>query len=311
MEKMRREVDNPFVVLKSVQYRVEWERAQQREKQREDELAEKERVAYAQIDWHDFVVVETVDYQPGETGNFPPPTTPQDVGARVIAQERIDSGVPIENAHLLAETIIIDESRVDVSGGAEDDFSNAAAKQNQMRVLIDKNIDQVAMDEDSDEEEKSKQSKQAAQSEQKSQKESSSSAGMIAPPQPGNIIIRDYNPKTAKQQQAAGGKKTGAAGEEYLKSPLTGELIPASMMNEHMRIAMLDPRWLEQKQREKKEREEHESVLDSGINIEKNLKQLARYRSDMFGSGAEETLIGRKIGENLELKSYSDTIKRI
>lgn len=43
-------------------------------------------VAYAQIDWHDFVVVETVDYQPFEHGNFPPPTTPDEVGARVLMQ---------------------------------------------------------------------------------------------------------------------------------------------------------------------------------------------------------------------------------
>lgn len=43
-------------------------------------------VAYAQIDWHDFVVVETVDYLPGEVGNFPPPTNPDEVGARVLMQ---------------------------------------------------------------------------------------------------------------------------------------------------------------------------------------------------------------------------------
>jgi len=49
-------------------------------------------VAYASIDWHDFVVVETVDFQPFEAGNFPPPTTPQEVGARVLLQDRILSG---------------------------------------------------------------------------------------------------------------------------------------------------------------------------------------------------------------------------
>ncbi len=48
-------------------------------------------VAYAQIDWHDFVVVETVDFQPNEPGNFPPPTTPEEVGARLLAQERFES----------------------------------------------------------------------------------------------------------------------------------------------------------------------------------------------------------------------------
>jgi len=47
-------------------------------------------VAYAQIDWHDFVVVETVDYQPYESGNFPPPTTPDEVGARILMEERLN-----------------------------------------------------------------------------------------------------------------------------------------------------------------------------------------------------------------------------
>ena len=47
-------------------------------------------VAYAQIDWHDFVVVETVDFQPNETGNLPPPTTPDEVGARLLAQDRFN-----------------------------------------------------------------------------------------------------------------------------------------------------------------------------------------------------------------------------
>lgn len=53
-------------------------------------------VAYAQIDWHDFVVVETVDYQPFEIGNFPPPTTPEEVGARILIQERLEDGEDIE-----------------------------------------------------------------------------------------------------------------------------------------------------------------------------------------------------------------------
>jgi hypothetical protein len=65
-------------------------------------------VAYAQIDWHDFVVVETVDFQPNETGNFPLPTTPQEVGARVVQQERFERGEPrvrsITVMRLLVET---------------------------------------------------------------------------------------------------------------------------------------------------------------------------------------------------------------
>lgn len=38
-------------------------------------------------------------------------------------------------------------------------------------------------------------------------------------------------------------------------------------------------------------------MLTTGINIEQNLKRLAEYRNDIFGTGAEETLIGTKKGE--------------
>ena len=119
VDKLRREVDNPFNVLRDVAYRVEWEKIQQREKAKVDEIVEKERVAYAQIDWHDFVVVETVDFQPNEVGNFPPPTTPEDVGARTLVLERIETGnfdstLVDLNSQLLMERIIDDESRVDI-----------------------------------------------------------------------------------------------------------------------------------------------------------------------------------------------------
>jgi len=51
-----------------VKYRVAWTRHEERVKQREQAAIEKEKLLYAQIDWHDFVVVETVDFQPEERG---------------------------------------------------------------------------------------------------------------------------------------------------------------------------------------------------------------------------------------------------
>jgi splicing factor 3A subunit 1 len=265
LDKMRQEVNNPFGVLKSVAYRVEWEKAAQREKAKENELAEKERVAYAQIDWHDFVVVETVEYQPNEVGNFPPPTTPADVGARVLAQERIEASGGDFHDQLFMERIIEDESRVEVSTHPD---HNHTEEQREEIVLAPLVPDKATKP-----------------------------AELPLPPNPDNVIIRrDYDPK-AKQNAAASGKPT-ATQEQYYKSPITGELIPASMMQEHMRISMLNPDWLKQKQKEKKEREEQEEVLASGSNIEANLKRMAEYRSDMFGSGTEETVIGRKKGQN-------------
>lgn len=95
-QRLRDEAKSMRAVLEQVKYRAEYQRYQEAQKAREEEILERERVAYAQIDWHDFVVVETVDYQPFEIGNFPPPTTPEEVGARMLIQERAEEGDDIE-----------------------------------------------------------------------------------------------------------------------------------------------------------------------------------------------------------------------
>lgn len=95
-QRLRDDAKSVKTVLDLVKYRAEWQKYQEAQRAKEEEILERERVAYAQIDWHDFVVVETVDYQPFEIGNFPPPTTPEEVGARILIQERIEEGEDIE-----------------------------------------------------------------------------------------------------------------------------------------------------------------------------------------------------------------------
>ena len=62
-----------------------------------------------------------------------------------------------------------------------------------------------------------------------------------------------------------------------------------------MRIGLLDPRWLEQRDRSIRERQIEDEVYAPGLDIESSLKQLAERRTDIFG--VEETAIGKKIGE--------------
>lgn len=72
--------------MDQVNTRVVWQQYQDREKRKAEEQAEKERglwfnvsmiiifdffclVEYAQIDWHDFVIVETINFRESEAGN--------------------------------------------------------------------------------------------------------------------------------------------------------------------------------------------------------------------------------------------------
>ena len=66
MRRLKEENDNEGLIKEQIDYRVRWIKHQEAKKRKEREEAERERVSYAQVDWHNFVVVETVDYQPWE-----------------------------------------------------------------------------------------------------------------------------------------------------------------------------------------------------------------------------------------------------
>lgn len=149
----------------------------------------------------------------------------------------------------------------------------------------------MEMDVDSDEETSSK------KDQEKSEAEKVREQLPPLPPSLDNVLIRkDYNPKSkSAAAQAPSGSKP--LPESYVISPITGEKIPADKLAEHMRYSLLDPRWVEQRDKHIQEKTQQEEVYAVGSAIESSLKNLAERRTDIFGMGDEETSIGRKIGE--------------
>ncbi|KAF0292982.1 Splicing factor 3A subunit 1 [Amphibalanus amphitrite] len=284
MAKLDAEADSPAKVLDQVRYRVEWDRVQEARKRREEEAVERERISYAQIDWHDFVVVETVDYQPWEQGQFPPPTTPAQVGQRVLMQERIDDGEEMQMSDEEPEPE--PEPEESSSSSSEDEEEEQEGRAEPERGVAD-NTQVQDMEEDSDEE---------AEEPRRQAPPPPSISRMQPPPppmppKPDQVVIKKYDPKAAAKPSRA------PAPDEYLISPITGERIPASQVAEHMRIGLLDPRWVEQRDRQLNEKVNQETVFATGGDIGSHLQNLAERRTDIFGAGDEETIIGKKIGE--------------
>ncbi|XP_014252528.1 splicing factor 3A subunit 1 [Cimex lectularius] len=281
MLKLKEECVSVTGVLDQVRYRADWLRYQEIQKRKEEQALEKERVAYAQIDWHDFVVVETVDYIPGELGNFPPPTTPDEVGARVLMQERfLDT---TEDGHMQIES---DGDRDKDDSDAEDN-SGPPTSSNAEKGATDNTQVQDMEEESSSESETEDGDKGSSKPDAKSEPKKPMQPPL--PPIPDKVIVKKgYNPKQAK---------TLKTGDNYLISPLTSEKIPASKVQEHMRIGLLDPRWVEQRDKHIQDRINQDTVYAGGSAIEASLKQLAERRTDIFGVGDEETAIGKKIGE--------------
>lgn len=272
LPRLKDEASNMDKILEQVKYRAEWLKYQEAQRRKEEEELERERVAYAQIDWHDFVVVETVDYQQFEVGNFPAPTTPDEVGARVLMQERIEEGEDVE---------------MQIDSDGDDDIQS----RNEGEKDRAKDNNQVQdMEEDSSEEDDVSPPGDSHKS--KDSKPRDSIQPPPLPPTPGNVVVKKgYDPK-----QHATKTTRPVAPDEYLISPITGEKIPANKVQEHMRIGLLDPRWVEQRDKHL-DKLAQETVFAPGTAIEASLKQLAERRTDIFGVGDEETAIGKKIGE--------------
>ena len=113
-------------------------------------------------------------------------------------------------------------------------------------------------------------------------------------PTPGNVEVRKYDPKAKIKP------KVVETAEQYLVSPITGEKVLASKVQEHMRIGLLDPRWVEERDKQITARAIEDQVYAPGQAIENSLKHLAERRTDIFGVGeaaAEEAAIGKKMGE--------------
>lgn len=291
MAKLTEEHSNMNVVLDQVKYRAEWIKHQEAQRRREEEEAEKERVAYAQIDWHNFVVVEKVDYQPFEHGNFPPPTTPDEVGARVLMQERIEDWDEIE--------MQIESEEEEGEGGEDEDELAKEAKDNTQV----QDMEEESSEED-EEEDKEKGGRDQSLPPPPPPPPKEVPQPPPLPPMPDRVVVKKgYDPK---QQQAAKVQRIPGP-DEYLISPITGEKIPASKVQEHMRIGLLDPRWVEQRDRQIQDKLNQETVFAQGSAIEASLKQLAERRTDIFGIGDEETAIGKKIGEEDKRKDEKVT----
>ncbi|KAH8419123.1 hypothetical protein KR222_006216 [Zaprionus bogoriensis] len=273
-------------VLEQVKYRANWQRHQEAQRRREEEKIERERVAYAQIDWHDFVVVETVDYQPFESGNFPPPTNPDEVGARVLMEERL-----MEEEGDIEMQIESDEEDDSPLAGHLDSGVKLSQMENRVGIQM-KNATAYGQPVNSKRDNTQVQDMDEASSDEETPttKMQPSVAPML-PPTHDKVVVKKYDPKATQPKPAP------VATDEYLISPITGEKIPASKVSEHMRIGLLDPRWVEQRDKHTVEKINQDNVFAAGTAIEASLKQLAERRTDIFGVGDEETVIGKKLGE--------------
>ena len=108
MAELEHNVKNKLHMLERARKRAEWVRYQEQQRHKQVEEAEAERLSYAQIDWHDFVVVETVVFSAADDqAELPPPTSLADLQSASLEQKAMMSLQP--NGRRIEEAMPTDE----------------------------------------------------------------------------------------------------------------------------------------------------------------------------------------------------------
>ncbi|KAI8141428.1 Pre-mRNA splicing factor PRP21 like protein-domain-containing protein [Fennellomyces sp. T-0311] len=91
-EKLKENTQNKHRILSRVKERVEWVAWVEAEKKKKADEDERERLAYASIDWHDFVIVETVEFtEADDQMDLPPPMSLSELENMSLAQKRMNA----------------------------------------------------------------------------------------------------------------------------------------------------------------------------------------------------------------------------
>lgn len=85
------------VLLERVLKRLEWESAQKKAQQDKEDAEEEERIQMALIDWHSFVVVETLDFDDAEDRHLPPPMRLNEI-IEAMRKQELEAPVETETA---------------------------------------------------------------------------------------------------------------------------------------------------------------------------------------------------------------------
>ncbi|KAJ2755577.1 SF3a splicing factor complex subunit [Coemansia pectinata] len=256
-DRVERDRENKHQILDRVNRRMKWAAFEEEERQRKGREAEKEKEAFLSIDWHDFVVVGTVEFVEEDAFvDLPGPLRLQDLAAMSLEDKhnslRVANGeAPKPKPTQLPTTVQSAQPPTAISVKSEEE---------------DEDDNDVEMETDEDDE----------NIDEEIEAERNPKAQLPALTVGPMKIRKDYVPTLRRGPQIA---------KVTLQCQLCHLQIPASEFEEHIRVELIDPKWKEQKLiYEGKLRDSN--LVQEGMDIARYLKQMATHRSDTYGQEA-------------------------
>ncbi|RMZ81042.1 hypothetical protein DV738_g2449, partial [Chaetothyriales sp. CBS 135597] len=273
IQALQANVQDRFRALTLAKKRAEYVKFEQSQKQKKEEAEEAERIAYAQIDWHDFVVVETVLFTDADDhAELPPPTTLGDLQSASLEQKammslarpdmRIEEAMPTDDMAGYAYNDPYQTYQTNTSAG---DVPQAPAPASARPAYAPSQPEPVGV--------------APPPSHSPAPAATSTTPATSAPPVPQGVpgkppmrIRQDYVPRAQQRAQRA----------QTALCPNCGQQIPLAELDNHLRIELLDPEW---KKQQAKATARSATTNLGGTDVAANLKRL-RARTDGVTSDA-------------------------
>lgn len=272
IEKLKRCMESPAEIFEKATLRFAWDEQEQAQREHNEQEEQQEKEQMAMIDWHEFTVVETIDF------------TAEDDTLPLQAPIDTFTGAPQGPPALLANKntgTVTAEARVEKPKGVEEEENREA------KVDLQKE----------ERERREKEEKERAEKEQQEREEREQAERDILlqeqedmPPEEDPVELEPEIPMPAQDPEMKVRKdyvrhRKAATQRIMQRCPITGQLIPAEEMSNHLKVLLLDPKWKHQKDALVERARKESAFADD---VEANLAGFVAKRPDLFGSVDEQ-----------------------
>mmetsp|Transcript_109717 Transcript_109717/g.171618 ORF Transcript_109717/g.171618 Transcript_109717/m.171618 type:complete len:695 (+) Transcript_109717:39-2123(+) len=272
VEKLKKKSTSASEILDQAMTRYYWDEQEesQRRNREEEDKAEKEQMQM--IDWHEFVVVETIEFT-AEDDNIP-------LAAPIDVSTGAPQGapVPLDQAGTFFQEAHIEKPKEEEEPQVDMEKEEEEKKQKQ------KEREEKEKEEQREKEEREKEERERLE------REREEAAQEEALPEEEPMEMEPEIPMPSQDSEMKVRKdyirhKKAAAQRLMQRCPITGQLIPAEEMSSHLKVLLLDPKWKHQKDALVERARKESAFADD---VEANLAGFVAKRPDLFGSVDEQ-----------------------
>mmetsp|Transcript_105435 Transcript_105435/g.297934 ORF Transcript_105435/g.297934 Transcript_105435/m.297934 type:complete len:703 (+) Transcript_105435:81-2189(+) len=276
VEKLKRCVKASSEVLDKAGSRFAWDEQEEHSRANQEEQEKEEKDQMAMIDWHDFVVVETIEFTAED--NSIPLAAPLDVTTGApqglpVPLEGGAQGTVQQEARIEKPTGVEEEEREEVQGDLDNQEKEKREKEERERQAEREREDREREEREKEEREREEREREEANAPEEEPVE-------LEP----EIPLPAQDPEMKVRKDYVRHKK--AASQRLMqRCPITGQLIPAEEMSSHLKVLLLDPKWKHQKDALVERARKESAFADD---VEANLASFVAKRPDLFGSVDEQ-----------------------